>query len=172
VGERVDVQTGRLAGLRRHRCRHPGVPARWTAGDEVYGADPALRTVARRYGLGIRRRSATSTCANSATTRTAPTRPTGSSSSGGLGNQPGPPDVDHRQYQQRRAAVPGAGLQVPPSATRQQHRLADPWEPTAALPRGGEEQRLAASPIGWPGSVLETHHLCFLLTLIRASRSS
>lgn len=29
-----------------------GVPAAWVAGDEVYGADPALRAAARRHGLG------------------------------------------------------------------------------------------------------------------------
>jgi SRSO17 transposase len=29
-----------------------GTPARWVAGDEVYGADPALRATIRRHGLG------------------------------------------------------------------------------------------------------------------------
>ena len=29
-----------------------GTPARWVAGDEVYGADPHLRATCRRLGLG------------------------------------------------------------------------------------------------------------------------
>jgi SRSO17 transposase len=31
---------------------HGGVPARWVAGDEVYGADPHLRAACRRLGIG------------------------------------------------------------------------------------------------------------------------
>lgn len=34
------------------RAVEAGVPATWVAGDEVYGADPALRAAARRHGLG------------------------------------------------------------------------------------------------------------------------
>ncbi len=34
------------------RAVHAGVPARWVAGDEVYGADPELRRAVRGHGLG------------------------------------------------------------------------------------------------------------------------
>lgn len=41
-----------LAARMLDRAVTAGVPARWIAGDEVYGADPTLRAVARRHGLG------------------------------------------------------------------------------------------------------------------------
>jgi SRSO17 transposase len=41
-----------LAGQMITRAVAAGVPASWVAGDEVYGADPALRATIRRHGLG------------------------------------------------------------------------------------------------------------------------
>jgi SRSO17 transposase len=41
-----------LAGQMITRAVAAGVPASWVAGDEVYGADPALRATIREHGLG------------------------------------------------------------------------------------------------------------------------
>jgi SRSO17 transposase len=41
-----------LAGQMITRAVTAGVPASWVAGDEVYGADPALRATIRGHGLG------------------------------------------------------------------------------------------------------------------------
>ena len=41
-----------LATAMLHRAAAAGVPARWVAGDEVYGADPRLRRSIRALGLG------------------------------------------------------------------------------------------------------------------------
>ena len=43
-----------LAGEMIARALDAGTPARWVAGDEVYGADPRLRAVLRDRGLGLR----------------------------------------------------------------------------------------------------------------------
>lgn len=40
-----------LAGQMITRAVAAGVPASWVAGDEVYGADPALRATLRGHGL-------------------------------------------------------------------------------------------------------------------------
>ena len=49
TGFRDQTRTGACAA--RPRCRRK-VPAAWVAGDEVYGADPALRAAIRGHGLG------------------------------------------------------------------------------------------------------------------------
>lgn len=41
-----------LAAALLERAVAAGVPARWVAADEVYGADPELRRAIRRTGLG------------------------------------------------------------------------------------------------------------------------
>src|SRR6266540_4491657 len=41
-----------LAGDMITRAVEAGAPAAWVAGDEVYGADPELRTTIRSHGLG------------------------------------------------------------------------------------------------------------------------
>src|SRR6202171_1693358 len=41
-----------LAAAMLTRAVHAGTPARWAAGDEVYGADPGLRTTVCDLGLG------------------------------------------------------------------------------------------------------------------------
>ena len=41
-----------LAKAMIDRAVAAGVPARWVAGDEVYGTDPDLRAAVRGHGLG------------------------------------------------------------------------------------------------------------------------
>ena len=42
-----------LAEVYDHQRRHARAPARWVAGDEVYGNDPKLRAGIAGYGLGF-----------------------------------------------------------------------------------------------------------------------
>ena len=51
-GERVFATKPALARDLIERAVHAQVPAAWVAGDEVYGADPALRAAIRCHRLG------------------------------------------------------------------------------------------------------------------------
>ena len=53
VPENIEFTTKpALAAAMISRAVTAGVPARWVTGDEVYGADPGLRTRIEELGLG------------------------------------------------------------------------------------------------------------------------
>ena len=129
------------------RALNAGVPARWVAGDEVYGADPPARRAGGPAGSG--------TCWPSAATAASPPRP------GRSAPTSSPPACPRRAWQRlsagagaKGAALLRLGLDRPP---RPRTADADPADTGSA---GGCWSAATATPVSWRSTAATPRRRC------------